>query len=107
MHLLQLNALRSTLGSALSFAAKQVQAVLGGGMTAWMSHSSASQHPMPSPHHFIVFISGNEAEMEEAANAAAACAFEHVAVLQGSLSHFDEAVNAQVCVTSAAQACCA
>ncbi|KAK9868177.1 hypothetical protein WJX84_012133 [Apatococcus fuscideae] len=83
------------LSAAVRLPAKQVQAVLGGGMTAWMSHSSASQHPMPSPHHFIVFISGNEAEMEEAANAAAACAFEHVAVLQGSLSHFDEAVNAQ------------
>ena len=72
-----------------------MQTVLAGGSISWANHDPASGTPWPSHQHVLVFISELESEMEEAADAAVACGYEHVAVLQGSLSAFEEAVRSQ------------
>ena len=73
-----------------------MQGVLGGGAASWTKYGPASGITWPSLQALLVFIGGNEAEMEEAADAAAACGYEHAAVLQGGLSDFAQQVDDQV-----------
>ena len=81
----------------LHCAVKQVQTVLGGGSSSWTQYvNSASGSTAPSHHHLLVFISAVPSEMEEAANIAALCGYDHVAVLQGDIAQ--EAAQTQASV---------
>lgn len=77
-------------------AANQVQSVLGGGPTAWSKYGPSCGVPWPGLQALLVFIGSSRADMDEAADAAAACGYEHVAILQGSLAAFAEPMNDQV-----------
>ena len=80
-------------------AVKQVQIVLGGGSSCWTKYvNSASGSTAPSHHHLLVFISEVPSEMEEAANAAALCGYDHVAVLQGNVAQIEEAAQTQASI---------
>ncbi|KAK9828229.1 hypothetical protein WJX74_004567 [Apatococcus lobatus] len=83
------------LSRAVRLPAQQVLSVLVGGPISWSKYGPTSGTPWPNLQSLLVFMSGNEAEMEEAADAAAASGYEHVAVLQGSLSDFAQPVDNQ------------